>query len=129
MLGSYTMSLVEDSASPETCPLLQILALAIADDALVGVQSAEDLEKIRVTPGQFARVVPIRESKAEMPIFRRANPSGSISEDSILTATTLAKYLQQLGERAGYQDRLTPYAFRRGHGNTLDSKIASCFFR
>lgn len=29
--------------------------------------------------------------------------------------------MRMLGERAGYQDLLTPYAVRRGHGNALDN--------
>lgn len=103
------------------CPVAQLLALAIADKALVGINTASDLHKCRVPPGQFSQAVAIRPECEEVPIFRRTTSSGSVSVDEILTATTLAKYLQQLGERAGYKERLTPYAFRRGHGNVLDS--------
>ena len=41
------MNLADDAETPGLCPLMQILALAIADRALEGVDSVQDLAKHR----------------------------------------------------------------------------------
>lgn len=117
------MILRNDEAHGFLCPLQQILALAIADRALEGVDRVEDLLlKYRPPPGQPFRVVPVRNSMREVPLLRRCDEKTGVSPADIWTYHYLHRYLKKLGKRAGYLDTLLPYNFRRGHGSVLDRK-------
>lgn len=118
------MCLKEDLDTPELCPISHFLALAIADGALEGVYTVQDLKKICVQAGKFAEVVPIRKDYEEIPVLRRRiQGNHKIHPSRIMTHSCLLEHLSALGERAGYQDRLTPYSFRRGHGNRVDRTL------
>lgn len=101
-----------------------ILALAISDKAIEGVQCAQDIANLRFNPRCTARVLRIRREVRDIPILRQAKRGTSlISATKILTAAALTSRLKELGHRAGYVEDLVPYAFRRGYGNTLDSEF------
>lgn len=106
------------------CPVLQLLSLAIADGALEDVDGVDDLERIRYRSGCPVRQIFIREERSEMPIIRKLVSGGSrhVSDSEILSVGSLHNMLRALGERAGYQDPLKAYNFRRMHGNMLDSE-------
>ncbi|KAF2173313.1 hypothetical protein M409DRAFT_17254 [Zasmidium cellare ATCC 36951] len=119
------LPLIEDVDNRALCPVLQLLSLAIADAALQGVGGVDDLERIRYRSGCPVRQILIREERAEMPVMRKLIPGGSrhISDSEILSVGSLHNMLRAVGERAGYQDPLKAYNFRRMHGNMLDSEF------
>ena len=112
----------EDPENRALCPMTFLLALAVADEALEGINTVGDLTRIRFTPQRPAIRIPVREGKRKLPIIRGHTTRGKLSPIRILTASNLAKLLTELGWRAGYKDKLGTYALRRGHGNQLDRK-------
>lgn len=103
-----------------------ILALAIEDKALKGIDTVEDLRTLGFHEHQTKMDLRIRCEMREIPVLRRTQQGGcGISKDAILRGTTFAQLLSDLGARAGYVDALVPYNIRRGFGNRLDSKSGS----
>lgn len=124
-LYRYTMILRHDVDFPALCPLRQIIALAIADRALEGVESPGDLiAKYRPVGGQPFNVVPMRECMREVPLFRPCREATGVDGKKIWSYHYLHGLLKDLGKRAGYSASLLPYSFRRGHGSVLDSTSA-----
>ena len=115
------MILRNDMNSSCLCPLQQILALALADKALEDVDRVEDLViKYRPPPGQPFKIIPVRSCMRDVPLLRRCDEKEGVDATRIWTYHHFHGLLKNLGDRAGYSDRLLPYNFRRGHGNTLD---------
>ncbi|KAF2201612.1 hypothetical protein GQ43DRAFT_29730 [Delitschia confertaspora ATCC 74209] len=113
------------SQQRDTCVLsLILLCLHWADAAIVGYKTIADLMSKRPPPGSTICRFRIEPEMAEIPIMRRINPDGKVSATKILTAGCLAKQILGVGQRAGYEEPLTPYCFRRGFGNNLD-KVAT----
>ncbi|SMR57364.1 unnamed protein product [Zymoseptoria tritici ST99CH_3D1] len=106
------------------CPLTLILALAIEDKALKGIDTVEDLRTLGFHEHQTKMDLRIRCEMREIPVLRRTQQGGcGISKDAILRGTTFAQLLSDLGARAGYVDALVPYNIRRGFGNRLDKEL------
>ena len=120
------MFLLEDRDHPELCPVAQLLALAIADRALVGVEHPDDLKRISTPSGRRTALVRIRDEIRDIPVLRCLEGRDlPISSTLIMKSNALNYELESLGQRAGYAKRFSAYVFRRGHGNLLDSK-SSC---
>lgn len=104
--------------------MILILTLAIADRAIEGVESSEDLDALRFDPCRSATNLKIRDQARNTPVLRQALPGNgtSVSTNLIMSASALRIRLKDLGHRAGYVEDLVPYAFRRGYGNALDSR-------
>ncbi len=100
------MILRNDVGSGCLCPLQQILALAIADHALEGVETIEDLV--------------VRDHMRDVPLLRHCSEANGVDPTKIWTYYYLHCLLKKLGKRAGHSDPLLPYSFRRGHGSMLD---------
>lgn len=100
-----------------------LFALAIADQAFEGIHTAEDFAKIRFKQNKPTRVLQIKSDMRNVPILRQLDRSRVISDTKILPAGNFARMMIDLGFRAGYTGRFSPYAVRRGHGNTIDSQL------
>lgn len=104
-------------------PVLWNMAAAIGDGALE-VRSVEEIARYTLRPTAGSRPIPIRENKKEVPLFRsRVQNDGSIHPTLITPANKMNGMIKLLGQRYGYRDDITPYAFRRTFGNTIDSKL------
>ena len=64
----------------------------------------------------------VREDMKNIPILRRLDRSRVVSSTKILPAGKFAHMMIDLGYRAVYTGKFSPYAVRRGHGNTIDRK-------
>lgn len=105
------------------CPVAPLLALAISDGALLDVKTIEDLWRIRNPGGSRVQRFRLDPYMTEVPVFRRSDGRGkSISDHKILQAIRLGQLMEDLGNRAGYFERFTPYCTRRSHGNVIDRK-------
>ncbi|KAM0714188.1 hypothetical protein Q7P37_009975 [Cladosporium fusiforme] len=82
-----------------------LFALAIADQAL------------RSKPTTILR---IKENMKNVPILRTLDRSRSVSPMKILLAGKFACLMIDLGWRAGYTLKFSPYAMRRGQNNAID---------
>ena len=100
-----------------------LFALAIADQAFEGIDTAEDFAKIRFKQNKPTRVLRIKSDMRNVPILRQLDRSRVISDTKILPAGKFARMMIDLGFRAGYTGKFSPYAVRRGHGNTIDSQL------
>lgn len=111
--------------SPENracCVVTHFLALAIADGAL----TMAAITNAKIDPGANSKILAFPEKVQELPIIRAMDrDQHSISATNILTFAVWNSCLVNLGERAGYEEKLTSYCFRRGVGNALDSMYAS----
>ncbi|KAH9828465.1 Protein of unknown function (DUF3435) [Teratosphaeria destructans] len=107
------------------CPVAVILALGIADEVFKDIVCPEDLLRLRFQPGQEVIPIRIRPEKKNLPILRRIDRSDNVSVSEIMTADQLCKHLTRLGWRAGYEENLGTYSFRRAFGNQLDRYVTA----
>jgi hypothetical protein len=63
-----------------------------------------------------------------VPLLRQLDQSRVVSRTKILSAGKFAHMMIDLGYRAGYTGRFSPYAIRRGHGNTIDRQSDRMIF-
>ncbi|KAF2174444.1 hypothetical protein K469DRAFT_675779 [Zopfia rhizophila CBS 207.26] len=119
------LNLTEDPTQRMICPVTHFLALALADGALEGINELSDLSRLKIPESSMSLLLGIKKHMADIPVLRAFDSNGQPSRDKILKAGSLAKQLHYLGQRAGYKDRLTPYCFRRWHGNKLDKAITA----
>ncbi|OJD21830.1 hypothetical protein ACJ73_06825 [Blastomyces percursus] len=108
------------------CPVSHFLALALADDAFDarGINSVEDVLRIRVTAPRNSLHLKWKPHMLNIPVFRRAVHAAEgirISPDKALPYDTFNQYLQRLGRNAGFEHKLTPYCIRRGTANAVDT--------
>ena len=99
-----------------------LFALAIADQAFEGVKTTEDFARIRFKQNKPTRVLRVREDIKNVPILRQLDRSRVVSSTKILPTRKFAYMMIDLGHCAGYTGKFSPYAVRRGHGNTIDRK-------
>ncbi|KAI7489735.1 hypothetical protein KC357_g2124 [Hortaea werneckii] len=116
-------NLREEPTERNMCPVTHILALCFADEVFKDLSSSADLARIRFPPGRESVRLLVREDKLRLPLLRRLNYNGTLSQTKILTADYQCKYLTNLGWRAGYRDNLGTYPLRRGFGNKLDKFV------
>lgn len=104
-----------------------LLGLLFADDAIaVPGLRPEELFDLRVPLGKRELVIPIKPSKAELPLFRRVEHTtyGVKMSCRAVTENWLRERLHRLGQITGFEAPVKPYCFRRGHGEALDSSSA-----
>ncbi|OJD10206.1 hypothetical protein ACJ73_09890, partial [Blastomyces percursus] len=109
------------------CPVSHFLALALADDAFdaKGINSVEDVLRIRVMAPRNSLHLKWKPNMLNIPVFRRAVHTAEgirISPDKALPYDTFNQFLQRLGRNAGFEHKLTPYCIRRGTANAVDSE-------
>jgi hypothetical protein len=112
----------EDTHDKHLCPISVLFALAITDQAFEGIRTAEDFARIRFKQNKPTTVLRVREGMKNVPILRQLDRSRVVSSTKILPAGKFANMMIDLGYRAGYTGKFSPYAVRRGHGNTIDRK-------
>ncbi|KAM0719003.1 hypothetical protein Q7P37_004908 [Cladosporium fusiforme] len=115
----------EDPYDKHLCPISLLFALAIADQALVGIHTAKDLNNIRFKRSKPTTILRIKENMKNVPILRTLDRSRSVSPMKILPAGKFACLMIDLGWRAGYTGKFSPYAMRRGHGNAIDRAMSA----
>jgi hypothetical protein len=99
--------------------VLHYLAFALADDVFVHQKSPADFANRYLRPSANSRLFSIYPEKQTLPVIRKLE-GRRISAHRILAGSSMNPYLTALGERAGYQDRITGYVFRRGFANGIE---------
>jgi hypothetical protein len=105
-----------------------LLGLLFADKAFaVPELTPAELFELRIPPGKRELVIPIEESKADLPLFRGVERTvhGVRMSSNAVTENWLRERLRPLGEVTSFDWIVKPYCFRRGHGEALDSSSAS----
>lgn len=116
---SITLSFYEEPAQRDVCPVTYFLALAILDGA---VDESDILSNKPVTLGKKSDIIRMNDGFTDVPILRAIENQSRILQDRILKYSSLNHFLSQLGKRAGYEDNLTSYCFRRGASNKFNGK-------
>jgi hypothetical protein len=112
----------EDTHDKHLYPVSVLFALAIADQAFEGIRTAEDFTRIRFKQNKPTTVLRVREGIKNVPILRQLDRSRVVLSTKILPARKFANIMIDLGYCVGYTRKFSPYAVRRGHGNTIDRK-------
>lgn len=109
------------------CPILHVLALAFADKAFLSewLQSPNDISNIDIPP--YLNSVPLewKPEVAAKPILRaatRGEYGWTTSDSAGLGASYLLEQTERLAEDAGFEQRITLYACRRGAGNAVNGE-------
>lgn len=118
----------EMTSDRSLCPVTHFMALAIADEALEGVDKPSRLHELRIQNSRNAQSIRIKPSMKDVPILRASNSKGAISNVEILTTDNALVMLKGLGQRAGYKENISLYAFRRGFANSIDRKYELAFY-
>ncbi|KAF2274582.1 uncharacterized protein EI97DRAFT_444049 [Westerdykella ornata] len=106
------------------CPVAYFLVLALADQAIEGCNSFTSLEATPTPLGTDTCWFKIKSSMLDVPILRSVDQKGVIHQDQIWKFNSISNMLIGLGQRAGYEENLTAYCFRRVFSNTIDKAVS-----
>jgi hypothetical protein len=95
--------------------------MAVADGALLGINSIDDLMKKRIPPGQNVLHLRYRASALEKPILRRCTRDVGVTDDPMPKSSFLAIWRSNC-YNADYYQIPTVHAVRRGLGIKVESK-------
>jgi hypothetical protein len=121
--------LYERRDSPIFCPILNMLALAFADNAFKekGITRPEDIFNLNIPNFKETLSIHWKPEILETPVFQVVSDKvtvDDISENDYWDFTGFNRYLKRLGGLAGFPQRLTSYALRRGTANAVDCKFS-----
>jgi hypothetical protein len=100
-----------------------LLAMTIADDALFGYESLEDVRAQEIPSGEDELVLRFKDSALEQPILRKCTKTGGVTDDPMPKSSFTAIFKSTL-TNAGYLCGLSIHAMRRQLGKGVDSKLA-----
>lgn len=98
--------------------------MAIADKALFGYESLEDVQKQEIPEGEDELALRFHDSALERPILRRCTKTGGVTDDP-MPQSAFINILKSTLTNAGYLRGPTVHAIRRGLGKGVDSKCPS----
>ena len=96
-----------------------LLALALADGALQGIDSIEDLWQIRICEGDDELPLRFKDRIKALPILRNATMKDGMTTDP-LSKSTFDRVLSSVFSLAGYLGSSTVHAIRRYLGKEVD---------
>ncbi|CAN9286059.1 unnamed protein product [Alternaria alternata] len=102
------------------CPVTHFLALALADGVFADCQSFQDVAAQELPPGSKLYKYRYKPEAKRRPILRGICNNGVVSENDILTYNCFNNMIKGLGQRAGYEDRLSAYCFRRAYAVAVE---------
>jgi hypothetical protein len=113
---------------PARCPVLDIMAIANADNAWKYFESSEDIYRYRFPNGVNSLHVLFKDKWLKAPLLRRVEhtPNGiKLSDTLAWRYQELYKILHIIGMLIGFLHVLTAYCLRRGSANILHSMSSS----
>ena len=99
-----------------------LLAMAVADDALFGYESLEDVRAQEIPSGQDELVLRFKDSALERPILRKCTKTGGVTDDPMPKSSFTTIFKSTL-TNAGYLCGPSIHAIRRQLGKGVDSKL------
>jgi hypothetical protein len=111
--------LTEEPNIRSACPVTYFIALALADGVFSEGDTFEDLTARKIQLGALSYSFRFKPEALERPILRSTCPDGSLSDTRVLTYDTFNQALKGLGQRAGYEENLSAYCFRRAFARTI----------
>ena len=104
-----------------------LLAMAIADDALFGYESLEDVRKQKVPDGEDELVLRFKDSALEQPVLRQCTKTGGVTDEP-MPRSSFTSILKSTLTNAGYLSGPSIHAIRRQLGKGVDSKSSDIGF-
>jgi len=98
--------------------LMFFFALAIADNALKGYETLDDLMKVRLPEDRDSWELEWKENACDLPVLRMASAKG-VNKTRALTYAALWNQIVSLGNRVGYRDAVKIHAIRAGVANKI----------
>ncbi|KAF1359213.1 hypothetical protein EJ07DRAFT_121068 [Lizonia empirigonia] len=117
---SPIMLLYEEATMRSMCPVTHFIALALADGVFEDCNSFQDIEAKKLPLGSSLYRYRYKPEAKKRPILQSLCKDGSISENGILTYNCFNNMLKGIGQRAGYEDRLSAYCFRRAYAKAVE---------
>ena len=100
-----------------------LLAMAIADDALFGYESLDDVRKQRIPVGEDELVLRFKDSALEQPVLRQCTKTGGVTDEP-MPRSSFTSILKSTLTNAGYLSGPSIHAIRRQLGKGVDSKFS-----
>ena len=121
-----TYVLYERRDNPMFCPIMNLLALAFADNAFkeLGIEKPEDLFSLEIPHFKESLSIQWKSECLETPIFRR-QVKDTICNSTPWTFSDFNYWIKRLGFLSGYPQTLTSYVLRRGAANAIDCTLLS----
>jgi hypothetical protein len=101
-----------------------LLSMALADGALFGVESVDDLQKKEIPPGENELILRYNESSLKKPILRKCTKAGGVTDEP-MPKSAFSGIWRSNTFNAGYFYTPTIHAIRRGLGKKVDSECLS----
>ena len=98
--------------------LMFFFALAIADNALKGYETLDELLKARLPKERDSWELEWKENACDLPVLRMASAKG-VNKTRALTYAALWNQIVSLGNRVGYRDAVKIHAIRAGVANKI----------
>ena len=98
--------------------------MALADGALFGVESVDDLQKKEIPPGENELILRYNESSLKKPILRKCTKAGGVTDEP-MPKSAFSGIWRSNTFNAGYFYTPTIHAIRRGLGKKVDSECLS----
>jgi hypothetical protein len=110
------------------CPILLCLGIALFFNAFdaESLQNANAVLGTEVPEGYECLPLRWKESMEKVPFFRRIASDGAIAKDAAMLYATLRDHMGDQSEDAGFEQRWTPKAGRRGAANAANGTLLSC---
>ena len=117
------MTLYEEPRMRYMCPVTWFLSLAFADGVFQDMECLNDLEAVQPIPGNLLYRAKYRPEVLERPVMRGMRADKSMSETRIWTYDCFNLALKGVGQRAGYQENLSAYCFRRAFAHAVEGEL------
>lgn len=98
-----------------------LLNMAIADDALFGYETLDDVRQQVIPAGKDELILRFKDSALEQPILRKCTKAGGVT-DKPMPESAFRTVFQSTLVNAGYLWSLSIHAIRRSLGKKVDSK-------
>jgi hypothetical protein len=98
--------------------------MAVADGALFGIESLDDLQKLEIPPGEEELILSFKESALDRPILRKCTKEKGTTEEKMPKKAFLRIFAAMM-KKAGYFCGTSIHAVRRNLGKKVDGKSHS----
>ena len=98
-----------------------LLAMAIADGAIFGYESLEDIRQQEIPAGEDELILRFKDSVLEQPVLRQCTKTGGVSNEP-MPKSSFTAILKSTLTNAGYLAGPSIHAIRRQLGKGVDSK-------
>ena len=102
-----------------------LLALALADKAIHGIDSLEDLWQLQIPPDESELILRWRDSAKYSPILRNATKDEGVSTEP-LAKSTFQGIVKSVLKSSGFFGAATVHFIRRYLGKKVNGKLICC---